>query len=115
MDVAKVPLNLYKLLSDVFGICNFFVGLGSVWTFLDSFGFYDETCLDLTSNFMFWTSNFVFSDAPKIFGRPHPKKLDVRKTDIQIFLTSKLFFGRPKNLFGRPKKMLDVPKNARQK
>ena len=121
VDVAKVSLNLYKLLSDFFGICNFFVGLGSVWTFLDSFGFYDETCLDLTSNFMFWTSN-LFSDAPKIFGRPHPKKLDVRKTDIQIFLTSKLFFGRPKNLFGRPKKWTsnifwrpffsDIPKNV---
>ena len=82
MDVAKVSLNLYKLLWDFFGICNFFVGLGSVWTFLDSFGFYDETCLDLTSNFMFWTTNFF--GRPKNFWTSPPQKI-----------------GRPKN--GHPK------------
>ena len=81
MDVAKVPLNLYKLLSDFFGICNFFVGLGSVWTFLDSFGFYDETCLDLTSNFMFWTSNFFFRTPQKIH-----RQAQNETTNVQFFL-----------------------------
>ena len=75
VDVAKVSLNLCKLLSDFFGICNFFVGLGSVWTFL---GFVCILWWDLSgSDVQFYVLDvqFFFFGRPKNFWTSPPQKI----------------------------------------